>query len=215
MLPDEYLAQQHRRRDQREDHRLAGHCEVHERFTAGRSPAASRESHPGVIVLAHPECPPEVVAEADFAGSTAGDVGLCRQPPPAARRAADRMLDERQRRRPPSGYRIRAAVQPLPAYEADHAGQYVGVLRVPGSVAYCCHFGSERLSARAAKLHYNMRRGGSPGDARIGPGQAEVDFDLSLDRNRLRPLWPGWNFHCGEPLRWLFSSGPIPADESP
>ena len=31
-----------------------------------------REQHPGVIVLAHPECPPEVVAEADYAGSTAG-----------------------------------------------------------------------------------------------------------------------------------------------
>ena len=30
-----------------------------------------REAHPGVVVLAHPECPPEVVAEADFAGSTA------------------------------------------------------------------------------------------------------------------------------------------------
>ena len=30
-----------------------------------------RESHPGIIVLAHPECPPEVVAECDFAGSTA------------------------------------------------------------------------------------------------------------------------------------------------
>jgi quinolinate synthase len=30
-----------------------------------------RENHPGVVVLAHPECPPEVVAEADFAGSTA------------------------------------------------------------------------------------------------------------------------------------------------
>ena len=30
-----------------------------------------RDNHPGVIVLAHPECPPEVVAQADFAGSTA------------------------------------------------------------------------------------------------------------------------------------------------
>ena len=30
-----------------------------------------RAAHPGVAVLAHPECPPEVVAEADFAGSTA------------------------------------------------------------------------------------------------------------------------------------------------
>ncbi len=30
-----------------------------------------RAAHPGIVVLAHPECPPEVVAEADFAGSTA------------------------------------------------------------------------------------------------------------------------------------------------
>jgi len=30
-----------------------------------------RLGHPGIVVLAHPECPPEVVAEADFAGSTA------------------------------------------------------------------------------------------------------------------------------------------------
>jgi quinolinate synthase len=34
-----------------------------------------REQHPGVTVLAHPECPPEVVAEADFAGSTAAMIG--------------------------------------------------------------------------------------------------------------------------------------------
>jgi quinolinate synthase len=48
----------------------AGHCEVHERFTAAQIREA-RADHPGVVVLAHPECPPEVVAEADFAGSTA------------------------------------------------------------------------------------------------------------------------------------------------
>ncbi|TBF66331.1 quinolinate synthase NadA [Rhizobium leguminosarum] len=47
-----------------------GHCEVHELFTA-EDVRQLRESHPGVTVLAHPECPPEVVAEADFAGSTA------------------------------------------------------------------------------------------------------------------------------------------------
>ena len=48
----------------------AGSCEVHERFT----PADLRQiraDHPGVQILAHPECPPEVVAEADMAGSTA------------------------------------------------------------------------------------------------------------------------------------------------
>jgi quinolinate synthase len=43
---------------------------VHERFTAAEI-RGLRADHPGVIVLAHPECPPEVVAEADFAGSTA------------------------------------------------------------------------------------------------------------------------------------------------
>ena len=51
---------------------------MHERFTAA-DVRQLREGHPGVVVLAHPECPPEVVAEADFAGSTAAHVGLCRQ----------------------------------------------------------------------------------------------------------------------------------------
>ena len=47
-----------------------GHCEVHERFSA-QEVRQLRENHPGVVVLAHPECPPDVVAEADFAGATA------------------------------------------------------------------------------------------------------------------------------------------------
>ncbi len=45
-------------------------CEVHERFTA-EDVAELRAAHPGIVVLAHPECPPEVMAAADFAGSTA------------------------------------------------------------------------------------------------------------------------------------------------
>ena len=42
-----------------------------------------RENHPGVTVLAHPECPPEVVAEADFSGSTAAmsDFVSSKRPP--------------------------------------------------------------------------------------------------------------------------------------
>ena len=43
---------------------------MHERFTAADM-RQLRDGHPGIVVLAHPECPPEVVAEADFAGSTA------------------------------------------------------------------------------------------------------------------------------------------------
>ncbi|HKW55534.1 MAG TPA: quinolinate synthase NadA [Stellaceae bacterium] len=70
MLPDEYLAQNVAAETGVKIISWAGHCEVHERFTAAEI-RALRAEHPGVVVLAHPECPPEVVAEADFAGSTA------------------------------------------------------------------------------------------------------------------------------------------------
>jgi quinolinate synthase len=70
MLPDEYLAQNVAAETGVEIISWAGHCEVHERFTADEI-RTLREQHPGIVVLAHPECPPAVVAEADFAGSTA------------------------------------------------------------------------------------------------------------------------------------------------
>jgi quinolinate synthase len=70
MIPDEYLAQNVARETNVEIIAWQGHCEVHELFNA-QDVRDLREAHPGVIVLAHPECPPEVVAEADFAGSTA------------------------------------------------------------------------------------------------------------------------------------------------
>jgi quinolinate synthase len=82
MLPDEYLAQNVAAETDVEIIRWAGHCEVHELFTAA-DVRELRESHPGIIVLAHPECPPEVLAEADFAGSTAAmsDYVARRKPP--------------------------------------------------------------------------------------------------------------------------------------
>ncbi|MCH4561219.1 MULTISPECIES: quinolinate synthase NadA [Mesorhizobium] len=70
MLPDEYLAQNIAAQTEVEIIAWKGHCEVHERFTPADI-RQLREGHPGVTVLAHPECPPEVVAEADFSGSTA------------------------------------------------------------------------------------------------------------------------------------------------
>jgi len=70
MLPDEYLAQNIAAQTSVKIIAWKGHCEVHERFTPA-DVRQLRENHPGVTVLAHPECPPEVVAEADFAGSTA------------------------------------------------------------------------------------------------------------------------------------------------
>jgi quinolinate synthase len=70
MLPDEYLAQNLARETDVKIIAWAGHCEVHERFTPADI-IALRASHPGVVILAHPECPPEVVAVSDFSGSTA------------------------------------------------------------------------------------------------------------------------------------------------
>src|SRR5215469_16864926 len=70
MLPDEYLAKNTAAQTKVEIIAWSGHCEVHERFTP-EDIRNLRESHPGVVVLAHPECPPDVVAECDFTGSTA------------------------------------------------------------------------------------------------------------------------------------------------
>jgi len=82
MLPDEYLAQNVARETGVEIVTWAGHCEVHERFSA-RDVRQLRDGHPGLVVLAHPECPPEVVAEADFAGSTAAMIDYVGRERPA------------------------------------------------------------------------------------------------------------------------------------
>ncbi|WP_054310486.1 quinolinate synthase NadA [Mesorhizobium sp. 1M-11] len=82
MLPDEYLAQNIANQTDVEIIAWKGHCEVHERFTPGDI-RELRAAHPGIIVLAHPECPPEVVAEADFAGSTAAMSDYVGQEKPA------------------------------------------------------------------------------------------------------------------------------------
>jgi quinolinate synthase len=70
MLPDEFLARNVAAETTVEVIAWTGHCEVHERFSA-EEVRQLRENHPGIVVLAHPECPPDVLAEADFAGSTA------------------------------------------------------------------------------------------------------------------------------------------------
>jgi quinolinate synthase len=48
-----------------------GACEVHERFTPDEL-RNYRQNYPGIHIVAHPECPPDVLAEADFVGSTSG-----------------------------------------------------------------------------------------------------------------------------------------------
>ncbi|HVT61603.1 MAG TPA: quinolinate synthase NadA [Thermoanaerobaculia bacterium] len=69
-LPDEYLGRYVASQTAVEVILWRGHCEVHERFTAA-DVRAFRAGQPELQVLAHPECPPEVLAEADFVGSTA------------------------------------------------------------------------------------------------------------------------------------------------
>lgn len=69
-IPDQYLGRNVQRHTKKKLHLWAGSCMVHEQFT----PADIRElraTHRNLTVMAHPECPPEVVDEADYAGSTA------------------------------------------------------------------------------------------------------------------------------------------------
>jgi quinolinate synthase len=70
MIPDKYLARNVAAKTGVKVITWEGACEVHERFTA-QEIRDYRSAHPGITVLAHPECPPDVVAQADFAGSTA------------------------------------------------------------------------------------------------------------------------------------------------
>ena len=72
MTPDKYLAQNVAK--QVPGKRIVwwdGACIVHERFTS-QDLREYRGWNPGTQIIAHPECPPDVVAEADFSGSTSG-----------------------------------------------------------------------------------------------------------------------------------------------
>ncbi len=70
-LPDEYLGRYVAGQTRVEVILWKGHCEVHERFTA-EDLRVFRQQYPDIEILAHPECPPDVLAEADFVGSTSG-----------------------------------------------------------------------------------------------------------------------------------------------
>jgi quinolinate synthase len=69
-LPDEYLARNVAAQTRVGIISWQGRCEVHERFTTADI-ATLRRDHPGITVLAHPECERDVVEASDFAGSTA------------------------------------------------------------------------------------------------------------------------------------------------
>ena len=70
-LPDEFLGRYVADKTDVEILLWQGHCEVHERFRA-EDLRNYRASYPGIQIFAHPECPPDVLAEADYVGSTSG-----------------------------------------------------------------------------------------------------------------------------------------------
>jgi quinolinate synthase len=70
-IPDQYLAQWVQSQTKVEIITWKGACEVHERFT-GEELNEMRKADPGLKIIAHPECPPDVLATADFTGSTSG-----------------------------------------------------------------------------------------------------------------------------------------------
>jgi quinolinate synthase len=80
-LPDQYLAKYVASQTDVKIIAWKGACEVHERFT-GDELRAYREADPSVQIIAHPECPPDVLAEADFTGSTAHMINWVRSKRP-------------------------------------------------------------------------------------------------------------------------------------
>lgn len=69
-LPDEYLANYVAQQTDVKIISWKGHCEVHERFT-GAQLEQYRADYDELIIVAHPECPPDVLEASDFVGSTA------------------------------------------------------------------------------------------------------------------------------------------------
>jgi quinolinate synthase len=81
-LPDQYLGKYVASQTDVDLILWDGACMVHERFT-GDEVRMHRQGMPGVQVIAHPECPPDVLAEADYVGSTNGIINWVAENQPA------------------------------------------------------------------------------------------------------------------------------------
>lgn len=82
MIPDQYLARNIAKQTHKKILTWQGACEVHERFTPDDI-RKFRKAYPGAVILGHPECPPEVINECDFAGSTKAMADYVTQHKPA------------------------------------------------------------------------------------------------------------------------------------
>ena len=77
-LPDQYLGRYVASKSDVEIVLWHGSCVVHERFT-GEEIRRHRDGLGGIQVIAHPECPPDVLAEADYVGSTSGMIAWVKE----------------------------------------------------------------------------------------------------------------------------------------
>lgn len=82
MVPDQYLAKYVATQTTKQIIIWEGQCEVHELFTAEEL-NEYREANPGIKIIAHPECPPDVIEAADFTGSTSGMINWVKDNRPA------------------------------------------------------------------------------------------------------------------------------------
>ena len=82
LVPDQYLAKNVAAQTSIKIMTWPGACEVHELFSAD-DVEQLRDAHPGVVILAHPECPPDVLEAADFAGSTSALANYVKDEAPA------------------------------------------------------------------------------------------------------------------------------------
>ncbi len=81
-IPDQFLAKWVAGQTKKKILTWAGQCEVHERFT-GEELKQYREKYKGdITIIAHPECPPDVLKEADFVGSTSGMINYAKDKRP-------------------------------------------------------------------------------------------------------------------------------------
>jgi len=80
-LPDHYLANYVQKNTKVKIISWQGTCIVHEKFT-GKEVEDIRKENPDIKVIAHPECPPDVISASDFAGSTSNMVKYVKENQP-------------------------------------------------------------------------------------------------------------------------------------
>ena len=80
-LPDKYLADYVAKNTKVKIISWEGTCVVHEQFTR-KEIEEIKSQNPGIKIIAHPECPPDVIAASDFAGSTSGMIDYVKNKQP-------------------------------------------------------------------------------------------------------------------------------------